>query len=140
MIRNFETAPFPPFTPLAGLTLNAGQRVLGGAGQPAPQRLVLWLRQGGRCFYCDDPMIIVPRYPKGAPANPRSMTIDHVCPRQQDRSRTGPQVAACFECNTRRGAMPAHEFLLLVAFRQGLLPMQYCPGDRTEQPARSALS
>lgn len=115
MIENFEVAPFEPYAPLAGITLQAGQRVLGGQRMSmVPERVVLWLRQGGRCFYCDEPMVIsTGPYQRKKPVPLRSMTIDHILPREIDRTRKGPKVAACFSCNTTRGSMLAHEFVLL---------------------------
>lgn len=118
MILNFETSPFTPFELLVGKSLAEGKRVLGG-GRQAADALVLWLRQGGRCFYCDDPMVAQDRC-AGQPTNPRSVTIDHLFTRSNG-GREGPKVQACYECNTSRGDMPAHEFIMVIARRQGLI-------------------
>lgn len=112
MIRGFEHAPFPPLGVLAGRTLAECKTILGGDGRPVPDKLALWLRQGGSCFYCDTPMM-VRKHIDGMARDPASFTIDHILTREQDPSRHGPKVAACYRCNTSRGTLPAHEFILI---------------------------
>ena len=107
-MQAFKTAPFPPYPLLAGITLADGKALLGGKSGDAPDAIVLWLRQGGRCFYCDHPMIQI----KGpGPHPPHAMTVDHIVTRTSKRGRAGPKVAACRRCNGRRGNKPAHEFI-----------------------------
>jgi hypothetical protein len=68
------------------------------------------LRQDGRCWYCNEPMIVT-RLKPGEHPHPRMETIEHryskLNPMRYERQ---PQsdgrrrlLLACFECNQRRG-------------------------------------
>lgn len=119
MIKNFETAPFPPFAPLVGKSLAEGKRIIGG-NSLAPDSLVLWLRQGGRCFYCDEPTIDFKRI-GNEPFPERAFTIDHVHTRRHHGERGRILVGACHRCNQLRHTTPAGDFIVMTAFRLGLL-------------------
>lgn len=67
------------------------------------RRAVLFAEQDGLCFYCDEPM----RPPPFAPRTPRDVTLEHLVPLSEGGCRAFPnEVAACNECNHRRGTMP----------------------------------
>lgn len=116
-----KPAPFTPDPRLAGKSLIECQCIIGGqkpgAGK-STEITALWHRQGGRCFYCDRPMVQVRRR-AGESALPHSVTIDHILTRSHG-GRAGPKVAACFECNMLRGDLPAHDFLLVMVARDRL--------------------
>lgn len=73
-------------------------------------------RRTGHCFYCKRQF---------EPTPLRKQTRDHVVPRSQG----GPNhksniVACCWECNNRKGDMPADEFIrMLEAERQATNPV-----------------
>lgn len=101
---------------LAGLSMHEGKAVLRAMRWDASDREVLFYRQKGKCFYCGCQMTKKRRKP-GA-VDPRSLTVDHVMTRRMG-GRDGPKVGACYDCNTRRGDLPAHDFLMAVAREQG---------------------
>lgn len=69
-------------------------------------------RQGWRCFYCDEPVYWSP--PPGM--DHREATFDHVVPYSKGGRKTkGNGVAACWDCNQRRGKRPFQEFLRFMA-------------------------
>lgn len=70
----------------------------------------LWSRQSGRCFYCDGFMRLIKQ--NGRP-RPDMCTIDHV----NRAVSTNLVVAACYRCNTERGHLPAHEYIMVHAER-----------------------
>lgn len=59
-------------------------------------------RQGGLCYWCDEPMIVI-----AEEDNPRLCTAEHVV-RQAEGGPTSRSniVAACFECNNNRHRKP----------------------------------
>lgn len=85
------------------------------------QRLRLFLKQGGRCFYCDRQMIMAERAPKRWRG--LMCTRDHVIA----RSVTKPPgvrnriVGACQKCNVEKDTRSAYEFMTHVRFR-GVVP------------------
>lgn len=68
--------------------------------------------QGGRCFYCDEPMVL-----HGPFNTPTTATRDHILPRSARSPLTARlnaiSVAACLKCNSERGRLPAHEYMLI---------------------------
>lgn len=67
-------------------------------------------RQGWKCHWCQIPMTEVPlMIPPGMVLPPTMVTLDHLFakgdPRRRIKPRNGEKryVAACFECNHRRG-------------------------------------
>jgi hypothetical protein len=74
-------------------------------------RVILFERQGGRCFYCDVPMRFVTQK-HGRPTPPDMLTVDHII-----IGKPRPVVAACFACNSERGHLPAHEYVMIHAMR-----------------------
>lgn len=77
------------------------------------RRFVLFCRQGGCCFYCDQQMVM-----KGNRTEPRRATIDHLQPLSQGGPRRiENEVAACFGCNNARGTIPWLVFYCLVQAR-----------------------
>lgn len=72
----------------------------------------MWRRQRGRCFYCD--RLTHTRPPrKGRATDPLMMTVDHVNRVHSEKLAVG----ACFACNTERGHLPAHEYIMVWAAR-----------------------
>lgn len=68
------------------------------------RRAQLFEEQRGLCFYCDAPMSPPPF---ARPRNPRDVTLEHLIPLSEGGRRAFPnEVAACNECNHRRGTMP----------------------------------
>lgn len=98
--------------------MDESKTALRAIGWNASDREVLFYRQKGKCFYCSCQMTKKRRRP-GA-VDPRSLTVDHIMTRAMG-GRSGPKVGACYDCNTRRGDMPAHDFLMVVAREQGLV-------------------
>jgi hypothetical protein len=74
-------------------------------------RVILFERQGGRCFYCDQPMRMGTAK-AGRPCPPDMLTIDHII-----LGKPRPVVAACFACNSERGHLPAHEYVWVHGLR-----------------------
>lgn len=74
----------------------------------------LYRRQKGRCHWCRQPMHL------GMDNAPSMATRDHIIPKSRGGSnfmrlgkskrKTCNVVAACKDCNTRRGNMDAHTF------------------------------
>lgn len=75
-------------------------------------------REGGACFYCDEPVSMEARVYlstdfKLARLN-GAATVDHIIPQSRGGGDTmGNIVCACLECNTERGDMPAVDFLYM---------------------------
>lgn len=76
----------------------------------AELRKAAYVSQGGVCFYCDRRMWLhsADRY------DPGSATADHITPLSQGGDMFGLIVAACRECNSRRGNMPWLFFVALM--------------------------
>lgn len=104
---------------LAGLSMAEGRAALRARGYSGTDSDVLFYRQRGKCFYCGCQMTKRLRL-RGEPTNPKSLTVDHILTRRMG-GRMGPKVGACFGCNSRRGDMPAHDFLLVVATEAGIV-------------------
>jgi hypothetical protein len=79
-------------------------------------RKALYLRQGRRCFYCDRVMLL-DRPRLGRSPHPDICTVDHI----NRAVSTNLVVAACYQCNTERGHLPAHEYITVHAERLGLV-------------------
>ena len=74
-------------------------------GNGSERRLVLWMRSGGLCHYCRNPMSFTID-------KPHSLTIDHVIPRSKGgRNTLKNTVAACRTCNQAKADKDASEFL-----------------------------
>jgi hypothetical protein len=73
------------------------------------RRAQLFGQQDGLCFWCEEPMELLVVPVKGRQP-PKSCTIDHLRdrfdPARRQKCRPGEQrlVAACWECNNRRGS------------------------------------
>jgi hypothetical protein len=72
------------------------------------RRAELFGEQNSLCFWCDEPMRLLSRYPIDGVLPPDACTIDHLRTRDNPR-RTEPVkagekrlVAACFACNQDR--------------------------------------
>lgn len=70
----------------------------------------MFVKQGGRCFYCHEQMIIVHRrnvQMSRQPRDPRECTIEHLVDRTHPQRGLipGRLVAACHQCNQERGRM-----------------------------------
>lgn len=68
----------------------------------------LWYCQKGRCFYCDR-LMHTRRPGMGRVSDPLLCTVDHIA-RDVDPTLV---VGACVECNTERGNLPAHEYIMV---------------------------
>lgn len=72
------------------------------------RRAELYGDQNGLCFWCEEPMILLPRYPADGRVMGNICTIDHLRdrdnPTRQDRPAPNEQrvVAACAACNFER--------------------------------------
>jgi 5-methylcytosine-specific restriction endonuclease McrA len=79
----------------------------------AKRRLELAQDQGGLCFWCGEPMR--DEAPSnGRPHPPLMPTIDHIIPRARGGTNERVNlVAACSDCNNRRGDMPAGTYAML---------------------------
>lgn len=84
------------------------------------RRMALFEEQDGRCFYCTEPMLTIHRRPR----LPREVTLEHLISFAEGGRRGQPnEVAACNECNNRRGTMPWLLFFCLKEIeRQHLSP------------------
>lgn len=75
---------------------------------------VIYLLQGGRCFYCNAPFANQP----AARHTHNGYTRDHVMPRCAGATRTNNVVLACAPCNAKKGnKMPTAE---QIAYAQDL--------------------
>lgn len=71
--------------------------------------LRLLAAQGGRCYYCDSALCRGAQHPKAQP------TLDHRVPPGRGGSNAIENlVAACFDCNQRKGDMTGDEFLAML--------------------------
>ena len=74
-------------------------------GNGNDRRVVLWVRSGGLCHWCREPMSFTS-------GKRHSMTIDHVTPRSKGgRSNLRNTVACCHACNSRKGSLDAAVFM-----------------------------
>jgi hypothetical protein len=88
----------------------------------ALRRAALFHAQDGLCFYCRVPMKAPPFT---RPRLPRDVTLEHLIPLSEGGRRGFPnEVAACNDCNGRRGTMP---WLLFYCLKEV---------ERTEHPVR----
>jgi 5-methylcytosine-specific restriction endonuclease McrA len=60
-------------------------------------------KQKGRCYYCEQQMIV-------GGIGPRAATRDHVVSRAHGGKTHRNVVAACRRCNSHKGTMTEHEF------------------------------
>jgi hypothetical protein len=73
------------------------------------RRAALFQQQGGLCFWCQCEMQLLPPVPRRKRMPKDLCTIDHLRdryhPERRQRCKPGEQrlVAACWECNNRRG-------------------------------------
>lgn len=76
----------------------------------------LFEKQGGKCCYCDRPMVIMPR---GRNMNRLdAATLEHLrTGRRKGWTRRGEMAAACHECNQMRGS--AMDWLTFKSYRLG---------------------
>jgi hypothetical protein len=70
------------------------------------------------CFYCGGEMT-APRK-QGTQAG-TARTMDHVTPRVRGG---GVKVPCCHDCNQRKGQLKLEEYRVLVAYRNGLIPLE----------------
>lgn len=84
------------------------ERAQNKKAQERRQKLALFERQNGLCFYCKQHMILSFAPPTHAKENPRRATLEHLDHRwSPDRGRHSGEyrrVLACHECNGKRGA------------------------------------
>lgn len=63
---------------------------------------LLWLAQGGRCFFCNEPML--ERKPVGTdPNHPNAATKEHLFPQSRYPTKTNIWVWAHNKCNVAKG-------------------------------------
>lgn len=72
----------------------------------------LYHEQGGLCFYCKQPMILMPG-PFGKRAPGKMATLEHLQPISKGgrRSPSLNCVAACVSCNQKRGTRSVAKFI-----------------------------
>lgn len=79
---------------------------------PIPRRsriTNLFNEQAGKCHYCETEMTLSLGFN-------RTATVDHVVPRSKGGADTNDNiVAACYDCNQKKGNMPVEKFLRLLA-------------------------
>jgi 5-methylcytosine-specific restriction endonuclease McrA len=68
----------------------------------SPHLRTHWSRQKGVCRYCKRPVPF------------EDATIDHVVPRSRGGATKGNIVMACWQCNNRKGDMPADQFVAML--------------------------
>lgn len=79
------------------------------------QRRRVFHREGGLCFYCDEPVSLNVRNVPGSPFPPYMATLDHIIPKCEGGERNEENsVCACWRCNNKRGTMPADQFLTMM--------------------------
>lgn len=77
------------------------------------QRVRLWEKQRGICWYCPAKMLL-----DAEQAHPQRCTADHRTPVQRGGPRgMANRVAACFQCNQAKGCLTEREFKTLGADR-----------------------
>lgn len=74
-------------------------------------RARLYNKQRGRCFYCDRKCHMAKIVTGGE--YPDAFTVDHVNRPYSLKLVVG----ACYACNTERGHLPAHEYVMVWAMR-----------------------
>lgn len=87
----------------------------------AVQRQELFLKQNGRCYWCQEPMTpTLPTRTRTDPPYPKTMcTLDHVVnkldPRRHQRPRSDEvrRVAACLACNEDRSLTAQRNFICI---------------------------
>jgi hypothetical protein len=90
----------------------------------AERRATLYRAQGGRCWYCDCVMTIIPPEPRHLPPPPNFGTFEHITPvrRNSKTHKIRPNtpvfllsesnlVLVCQACNSRRGDQPLTAFI-----------------------------
>jgi 5-methylcytosine-specific restriction endonuclease McrA len=70
-------------------------------------------RQGGLCFYCEEPFEAI---------HPFHATRDHVVPKSRGGKGGRNLVAACAQCNTRKASMPLQAFLTRKRWAEAVSP------------------
>jgi len=83
-------------------------------------------REGGRCFYCDRPVILMEsgatRPPSGIVDGLRIATIDHIVPRAHGGlTKLENIVCACYHCNHQKHDRSAYAFLAFKHQQKGVL-------------------
>jgi hypothetical protein len=82
---------------------------MSSAARMRRRRATLFKQQDGKCYWCECPMLFVAYIPKRQRMPKDLCTIDHLRdrfdPARRERCKPGEQrlVAACWECNNRRG-------------------------------------
>jgi len=71
------------------------------------------------CFYCGRATWSVPFKSRQKPY-PDSLTKDHIFPKSKGGKATVP---ACYKCNQDKAALSLDEYLVVLAFRAGMIPL-----------------
>lgn len=75
----------------------------------AHSKHIRFIQVGGRCFYCDTPLVEF-----GTIKNPRRATWDHVVPRHRGgKSVPANLILCCGHCNRMKGSLKCSKFLEL---------------------------
>lgn len=76
-------------------------------------RIIIWKKQGGKCYYCERPTRLPKRRNTGSLSDDIA-TLDHIVPKSRggDKSTRRNCVVACFRCNNDRGTKDARMFML----------------------------
>ena len=75
------------------------------------KRYRIWQEQGGKCFYCDNPMWVIGYHKPGA-LNTMA-TTEHILPPKLGGARRHRSnlVCSCSKCNRTRGQIPHETFI-----------------------------
>lgn len=75
------------------------------------KRARLFRKQGGLCFYCHVPMILLESHPPNGKLPINAATIEHIFGRlNPKRRKRSPIVAACNKCNRDRNRLDLEQF------------------------------
>ncbi len=90
------------------------------------RRTALFHEQNGLCFYCTEPMLATPPHPRPRP--PHEVTLEHLIPLSEGGRRGfHNEVAACNECNHRRGTAPWLLFYCLMELERAAVAQNPTP-------------
>lgn len=122
------------------------RQVKGGNKRSKRQLILLFQRQEGRCYYCNQLMVLSLEEPRRhQPMNPLRATLEHLDDRWSDQRGKSPEtyrrVAACWKCNTDRGnARQAAQPLEVLHERSKRYPAPAKEGSKEKLTLRRATT
>ena len=89
------------------------------------KRYRIWQEQGGKCFYCHNPMWVIGFHNPGA-LNTMA-TIEHILPPKLGGARRAREnlVCSCSKCNRTRGQIPHQTFIKIRKQKDWLMLAKY---------------